>query len=102
MLGLELNAESNKVTLEQLENLLSTAQTEECIFFGGKSLVVVYQLGDRGNFTLVAQSSVVDKSTFDVQTGREICKQDAIRQLWWLEGYRLQLLLEPNRTKRPT
>jgi len=41
-------------------------------------------------FTIDGRAALVDLSNFDINIGRSICRQNAINQLWQLEGYVLQ------------
>lgn len=82
---------SNKITKEQLETLIDAADVEEHLFHGGKSMVLSYQL--ESGFTIDGRAAVVDLANFDIEIGRQVAREDAINQLWQLEGYRLQLEL---------
>ncbi len=77
----------NTVTKEQLELLLDKSDIREFIVFG-KIMLLVYQLPS--GFVVVGKAACVDPANFRFDIGREICREDAIRQLWELEGYLLQ------------
>ena len=67
--------------------LLQDSITEEIIFHG-KELVISFRLPC--GFTVAGRSAVVNAERFDLNIGRLLCYEDAIRQLWLLEGYRVQ------------
>jgi len=48
--------------------------------------IVVMQNG----FTLIGKSAPADASNFNAELGRKFAREDAIRQLWPLEGYALR------------
>lgn len=79
-----------KVTQEDIDALLDSAEVEEHTFHG-KELVVSYKLVDRAGFTVSGRGAVVDPTLFDVNIGRQVARQDASNKLWQLEGYLLQL-----------
>lgn len=79
-----------KVTLSQLEDLLDKAETQEHIFWE-KELIVSYKL--ESGFTVAGRAACVDPANFNLAIGQKIAREDAIKQLWVLEGYRLQLSL---------
>ena len=82
---------ANKVTKEYLESLLDNAECEEHLFHGGKSLIISYKL--ESDFTVDGRAAVVSLDNFDINIGRQVARENAISQLWALEGYRLQLAL---------
>ena len=81
---------NNRVTQEQIDALLDSANTEEAILHG-KVLVVDYQLPSRSGFTVTGRGAVVDPANFDLEIGRKVCRDHAAHQLWQLEGYVKQL-----------
>ena len=44
----------------------------------------------RNGFTVVGKSACASPENFDAELGRKIARQDAINQIWPLEGYRLR------------
>lgn len=44
----------------------------------------------RNGFTVVGKSACASPANFDVELGREIARQDAVSQVWALEGYLLK------------
>lgn len=79
---------NNSVTQEEINNLLDTAQRQECVFWS-KELVVSYKLNN--GFIVSGRSACIDPANFDLDIGREIARKDVEKQLWQLEGYRKQL-----------
>lgn len=75
------------VSRVQLDKLLQESTTEEIIFHG-KELVISFKLPC--GFTVAGRSAVVNPEKFDLNIGRLLSYEDAIRQLWLLEGYRMQ------------
>lgn len=78
------------VTKEQLEGILNAAESETVTFWD-KEVVTSFKLSTRGNFTICGRAAVVDPSNFDFEIGCKIAREDALNQLWKLEGYLLQL-----------
>jgi hypothetical protein len=81
---------NNRVTPQEIEDLLSNAQTEEHIFWN-KELAVSYKLAS--GFTIAGRGACIDPANFDLEIGRKVAREDAASQLWQLEGYRKQLEL---------
>lgn len=75
------------VTREQIETILDDARSEEKIFFG-KSMVIAYILPN--GFVIHGQAAVVNETFFSEDLGRRKCREDAIRQIFALEGYLMQ------------
>ena len=75
------------VTRVQLDILLEKSTREETVFHN-KELVISFKLPC--GFTVSGRSAVVNAEKFDLNIGRLISYEDAIRQLWLLEGYRMQ------------
>jgi Phage protein (N4 Gp49/phage Sf6 gene 66) family len=82
----------NRVTQEDIDALLDSANTEEATLHG-KVLVVDYQLPTRGGFTITGRGAVVEPANFSLEIGRRVAREDAANQLWQLEGYLKQLEL---------
>lgn len=80
----------NRITQEQIDSLLASAETQEAIFWE-KELVVSFRLPC--GFTVTGRGACVDPANFDIEIGRKVAREDAANQLWQLEGYRLQLEL---------
>lgn len=48
----------------------------------------------KNGFTVVGKSACASPENFDAELGRKIARQDAVNQIWPLEGYRLRSELE--------
>lgn len=84
------NIYNNRISQEQIESLLDRALIQECLFHG-KQLVTSYCLPN--TFCILGTSSCVDPKAFNLELGRQYCRQEAIGKLWELEGYVLTDLL---------
>lgn len=78
------------VTKTRLVQLLNQAETQEAKFWD-KELVVSFKL--KSGFTVLGRAACVDPANFVYETGFKIAFEDALRKLWDLEGYVLQLRL---------
>lgn len=52
--------------------------------------VMVCELTLQNGFTVRGDAAVVCRENFDEQIGRRISRENAVRQIWQLEGYLLQ------------
>jgi len=77
----------NKITLEHITKLVDKAESQEHVFWD-KELVVSYKLYN--GFTVLGRSACVDPANFVLEKGRQVARDNAISQLWQLEGYLLQ------------
>jgi len=80
----------NTITEDKINQLLDEADLEETVFWG-KELVISYRL--RSGFTVLGRAACVDPANFSFEIGRKYAREDAVNQLWKLEGYVLQLKL---------
>lgn len=82
----------NKVTLEQIKGKI----IDECylVLPDGKSTLCILTL--ENGYTIKGLSACVDASNFNVNVGRQIAYEDALRQIWPLEGYLLAQKLYMN------
>jgi hypothetical protein len=80
----------NKVTKEQIESLLNSAETQEVVFWD-KQLAVSYKFPS--GFAIIGVGSCVDPANFDLEIGRQVAREQVEHKLWELEGYVLQSLL---------
>lgn len=80
----------NKVTIEHINTLLGSAETQEHVFWD-KELVVSYKLPS--GFTITGRGACVDPKNFDIEIGRKVAREQAEHKLWELEGYMLQNIL---------
>jgi len=75
------------VTRTHLDKMLQDSITEEIVFHG-KELVISFKL--LCGFTVMGKAAVVNPEKFDMNTCRLLAYENAINQLWMLEGYRMQ------------
>lgn len=61
---------------------------EEYVAIGLKTVVCVLTL--ENGFEIVGSASCIDPKNFDFEFGQGIARQDAVNQVWKLEGYLLQ------------
>lgn len=76
------------VTNEAIEALLDCCTKEEFIAHG-KDMTVSYLLPC--GFTVVGRCAIVNPKFFNLEIGRNLCRENAKKELWQLEGYRMQL-----------
>lgn len=76
----------NKVTLERIHaKIVSETYTR---LPSGK--VLVCELILENGFSVRGEAAVVDIANFDEDIGRKISKENAVNQIWQIEGYLLQ------------
>lgn len=76
---------SNKVTIEQVHGKI----VDEAFVVMPDHRTTICQLTLENGYTVNGQSACVDIENFDASLGRHYAKEDAIRQIWPLEGYLL-------------
>ena len=76
---------SNKVTLEQIQSKIKGEMY--LVLPDGRTTVCMLTL--ENGYTIKGMSACVDESNFDINLGRRFAHEDAIRQIWPLEGYLL-------------
>ena len=75
----------NAITLEHIQ---SKIKSESYIVLpDGRSTLCMLVM--ENGFTIKGLSACVDQANFDMNMGRKIALEDAIRQIWPLEGYLL-------------
>lgn len=77
---------NNKVTKEDLDNLVAKSSVEYAVF-GNKLTVAVITLPS--SFKVTGEASCVDASNFDKELGEKYALENAVEKLWELEGYLL-------------
>jgi hypothetical protein len=76
---------TNKVTLESIVQKI----VGEMYLVLPDGRTTVCMLTMQNGYTIKGMSACVDASNFDMNIGRKIAFEDAIRQIWPLEGYLL-------------
>jgi Phage protein (N4 Gp49/phage Sf6 gene 66) family len=75
----------NKVTLDGIKAKI----TAECYLVLPDGRTTVCMLSMQNGYTIKGLSACVDAANFDIDLGRKYAYEDAIRQIWPLEGYLL-------------
>ena len=76
---------SNRVTIEQIHSKI----VDEAFVVMPDHRTTICQLTLENGYTVNGHSACVDIENFDASLGRHYAKEDAIRQIWPLEGYLL-------------
>ena len=96
----EVEAEVQKLGLTAprltLEQVLGTISSEEYHVLQDTITICVLIL--RNGYKLVGKSMCVSAENFDVGLGKTIAKDDAVNQIWQLEGYMLKERLHYRQT----
>lgn len=77
----------NRITLDDLRGKIISAEYFNPSF---APHLTVCTLLTKNGFTLVGKSAPADPENFDAEAGRSFAYDDALRQLWTLEGYLLR------------
>lgn len=80
----------NRVTLDSLKALIAS---EQFVHPDAAQHVTVCILTLTNGFTVIGHSAPADPANFNAELGREFARNEAIRQMWPLEGYRLRCWL---------
>lgn len=76
------------------DDLVALLESEEFIKVGKKMTVCLLTL--KNGHEIIGTAGCVDPANFDLEVGSRIARDDAIDQLWALEGYALQCRLAEN------
>lgn len=63
--------------------------------------VMVCELTLRNGYTVRGEAATVSKANFNEDIGRKVSRENAVREIWQLEGYLLQQRLFDEATRRP-
>ena len=77
----------NRVTLN---SMLAKIDREEYLHPDCLPTMTICVILLRNGFSLVGKSAPADPGNFDPELGRKFAREDAIRQMWQLEGYALR------------
>lgn len=89
----------NRVSLRQLEEIGTDVR---CFTLGralealgmvptkGSHAFTICAITTRAGFTVIGKTAPADPANFDADVGRKFAYEDALRQLWPLEGYLLR------------
>lgn len=75
----------NQITLDGIKSKI----TGECYIVLPDGRTTVCMLSLKNGYTIKGMSACVDASNFNIDTGRSVAYEDAVRQIWQLEGYLL-------------
>lgn len=88
---------TNKVTLEDIKAKIK----DECYIVLPDGRTTICQLTMENGYTINGYSACVDAANFNIDLGRKYAYEDAIRQIWPLEGYLLAEVLYTQRCCAP-
>ncbi len=77
----------NRVTLESMENKIKTV---EYIIPKEASYMTIAVVITQNGYVLVGKSAPADPENFNAELGKKFAREDAVRQMWSLEGYALR------------
>lgn len=80
----------HRVTLDSLNALVAT---EQYLNPEAAAHVTVCIMTLTNGFVLIGHSAPADPGNFNAQLGRDFARNECIRQMWPLEGYRLRSAL---------
>ena len=83
----------NRVTLD---SMLAKIASEEFINPEIMPHLTICVVMLKNGFSLVGKSAPADAGNFDLEVGQRFAREDAIRQMWALEGYALRERLSVN------
>lgn len=83
------NTNVPSVTREMILDLIA----DEAYHVFPDTTLTVCCLRLKNGFAVVGASACVSPANFDARLGEEMAKEDAIREIWPLEGYRLRQTL---------
>jgi hypothetical protein len=89
----------NRVTVDSMESKIATADYWSP---PGCSHMTVCALTTKAGFTLIGKSAPADPDNFNAELGAKLAREDAMRQLWRLEGYLLRNRLYESRMTKGT
>jgi Phage protein (N4 Gp49/phage Sf6 gene 66) family len=73
-----------------LDSMLKKIEFEEYLYPDHVQHMTICVLLLKNGFAVVGKSAPADPENFDVEMGKKFAKEDAIRELWGLEGYALR------------
>lgn len=77
----------NRVTLE---SMVAKIEREEYLCPEALPSMTICVILLRNGFALVGKSAPADPENYDPDVGRDFARDDALRQMWQLEGYALR------------
>lgn len=86
-----------KVTIEQIKAKIK----DECYLVLPDGRTTVCMLTLENGYTIQGLSACVDAANFNIDLGRKYAYEDAVRQIWPLEGYLLAEVIHTQRVCAP-
>jgi len=86
-LAAKVQVTPHRVTLESMETKIETIEYINPELIPHMTLAIVMLVN---GFCLVGRSTPADAGNFDPELGKKFAREDAIRQMWPLEGYVLR------------
>jgi len=87
----------NRVSLQSMEDKIAAEYTftadqalNEAPIVEVLKILTVCIIVMRNGFTVIGKSAPADAENFNAELGRKFAREDAVRQLWPLEGYALR------------
>ncbi len=87
----------NRVSLESMEKKIAAEYTflasdalQEAPIHESLKILTVCIIVMQNGFTVIGKSAPADAENFNEELGRKFAREDAVRQLWPLEGYALR------------
>lgn len=86
----QLNAP--RLTPQHIESVIVRQQFH--VFPGTTTMACLLEL--KNGFAVLGKSACADPKNFDQEVGMRVAREDAVRQIWQLEGYLLKQRLVDN------
>lgn len=83
------NTNTSRITPEMINDLI----VDEAYHVFPDTTLTVCCLRLKNGFAVVGASACVSPADFDARLGEEMAREDAIHEIWPLEGYRLRQAL---------
>lgn len=87
----------NRVSLQSMEDKIAAEYTflasnalQEAPIHESLKILTVCIIVMKNGFTVIGKSAPADAENFNEELGRKFAREDAVRQLWPLEGYALR------------
>ncbi|MCP3941616.1 MAG: hypothetical protein GY710_09065 [Desulfobacteraceae bacterium] len=85
-----ITGEKNKISQEDVENMIETMHVETLTPAGTKSKTTIVQCILKNGFILTESSACVDPANYEEKYGAEICMKKIEDKIWFLLGFLLQ------------
>lgn len=99
----------NRVSLQDIESKIAAEYTftadsavGDAPIFDSLKILTICILVMKNGFTVIGKSAPADAENFNAELGGKFAREDAIRQIWPLEGYALREKLAANTDEAKT